>query len=171
LLVLGAQAHDRLRSLSSGVAMWEDAVAKLPPKPVPGAPRTLYQLGREYLNGGQPDRAVAVIERCLREYSHAYHCVFARAAIHLRLEQYEAAIPYLHRAMALRPERGIVAHHLGLAYQHLGCRQHARTQYEAAYTLGFVGGSQRLKAMDSPGEGLLPPATDMAPVKGFQCPP
>jgi protein O-mannosyl-transferase len=170
LLVLGVQAHDRLGSFSSGVAIWEDAVAKLPPRPVPGAPRTLYQLGREYLNSGQADRAVAVIERCLREYPQAFHCVFARAAIHLRLEEYEAAIPYLRQALALRPEEGIAAHHLGLALQQLGCPDQARAQYEAAYKLGFLGAVHRIKAMDAPGEGLLPPAAAKAPATTFRCP-
>ena len=170
LLVLAIQAHDRLRSFSSGVAIWQDAVAKLPSRPVPGAPRTLYELGREYLNSSDAERAVAVIERCLREYPHAFHCVFARAAIHLRLEEYEAAIPYLQQAIALRPEEGIALHHLGFALQHLGCPQQARVQYQAAYERGFAGGLHRLKALDSPGEGLLPPAAGIAPVKAFKCP-
>ena len=170
LLVLSVQAHDRLRSFSSGIAIWEDAAAKLPATPVPGAPRTLYQLGREYMNSGQTERAVAVIERCLREYPQAFHCPFARAAIHMRLGEYEAAIPYLHRAMTLRPEEGVAVHHLGLALQQLGCRDQALAQYEAAYKLGFSGAAHRIKAIDAPGEGLLPPAGDAAPAASFRCP-
>jgi len=170
LLLLGWQAHDRLGSLSSGLAMWEDAAAKLPSTPVPGAPRTLYQLGREYLNNGQPERAVAVVERCLRAYPRAFQCTLARAAIHVRLGEYEAAIPYLRRAMALRPDQGVAAHHLGLALQQLGCRDQARAQYEAAYKLGFVGAMHRIKALDAPGEGLLPPASAVARSASFRCP-
>jgi hypothetical protein len=169
-VVLAAEAHDRLRSLSSGLAMWEDAAAKLPAKPTPGGPRTLYLLGREYLNAGDPERAVAVIERCLREYPDAFQCPFARAAIHLRLEEYEAAIPYLQRARVLRPEDGVAAHHLGLALEQLGCRSEARTYYELAAKLGFAGAVHRIKAMDSPGQGLLPPAPGKKPPSGFQCP-
>jgi tetratricopeptide (TPR) repeat protein len=170
LLVLSVQAHERLRSFSSGIAIWEDAAAKLPATPVPGAPRTLYQLGREYMNSGQAERAVAVIERCLREYPQAFHCPFARAAIHMRLGEYEAALPHLRRAMALRPEEGVTAHHLGLALQHLGCREEALAQYEAAYKLGFSGAAYRIKAIDAPGEGLLPPAGDVPPAASFRCP-
>ena len=170
LLVLSAQAHDRLRSFSSGIAIWEDAAAKLPATPVPGAPRTLYQLGREYMNGGQPERAVAVIERCLREYPQAFHCSFARAAIHMRLGEYEAALPHLRRAIALRPEEGVALHHLGLALQQLGCRDQALAQYEAAYKLGFNGAMHRIKAIDAPGEGLLPPAGEVSPAASFRCP-
>jgi len=170
LLVLSVQAHERLRSFSSGIAIWEDAAAKLPATPVPGAPRTLYQLGREYMSSGQPERAVAVIERCLREYPRAFHCPFARAAIHMRLGEYEAALPHLRRAIALRPEEGVAVHHLGLALQHLGCRDQALAQYEAAYKLGFNGAMHRIKAIDAPGEGLLPPAGEVSPAPSFRCP-
>jgi tetratricopeptide (TPR) repeat protein len=170
VLALSLQAHERLRSFSSGLAIWEDAAAKLPATPVPGAPRTLYQLGREYLNRGQPERAVAVVERCLRDYPKAFHCPFARAAIHMRLGEYEAALPHLRRAMALRPEEGVTAHHLGLALQQLGCRDQALAQYDAAYKLGFTGAMHRIKAIDAPGEGLLPPATEAARAGSFRCP-
>ena len=169
VLVLALQAHERLRSFSSGLAIWEDAAAKLPATPVPGAPSTLYQLGREYVNSGQPERAVAVAERCLRDYPHAFHCSFARAAIHMRLGEYEAAIPYLRRAMALRPGEGVTAHHLGLALQQLGCREQALAQYDAAYKLGFGGAIHRIKAIDAPGEGLLPPAPPVARSASFRC--
>jgi tetratricopeptide (TPR) repeat protein len=170
VLALSVQAHERLRSFSSGLAIWEDAAAKLPATPVPGAPRTFYQLGREYLNSGQPERAVAVVERCLRDYPKAFHCPFARAAIHMRLGEYEAALPHLRRAMALRPEEGVTAHHLGLALQQLGCRDQALAQYDAAYKLGFTGAMHRIKAIDAPGEGLLPPATEAARAGSFRCP-
>ena len=82
------QAHERLRTFTSELALWEDAVAKLPRGRVPGGSRTLYSLGREYLYAGRPDSAIAVVDRCLAEYPATYQCPFARAAIHLHLEQY-----------------------------------------------------------------------------------
>ena len=169
LLLLFVQAHDRLQNFSSTLTIWQDAAAKLPAKPVPGAPRTLYQLGREYVNAGEPEQAAAVIERCLREYPAAFQCVFARAAIHLRLGEYASAIPYLRRAIAMRPEDGLAVHHLGLAFQLLGCRERARAEYQAAYQLGFLGAMHRIKALDSPGDGLLPPADGVVPTKAFDC--
>jgi protein O-mannosyl-transferase len=171
LLVLAGQAHERLRSFSSGLALWEDAVAKLSAPSVPGGSRTLYNLGREYLYGGQPAKAIALIDRCQREYPDAYHCLFARAAIHLALEEYETALPHLRAAIEAHPEEGLPRHHLGLALQQLGCPEEARTQYELAQKLGFLGAAERLKNMDSPGQGLLPPARRSAPAKSFVCPP
>ena len=151
------QAHERLRTFTSGLALWEDAVAKLPRGRVPGGSRTLYSLGREYLYAGRPDSAIAVVDRCLAEYPATYQCPFARAAIHLHLEQYREALPYLSRAIALRPESGFARHHLGVALENLGCLEEAKEQYRLATKLRFVGASHRLSRLESPGSGLLPP--------------
>ena len=157
LPLLFYQAHERLRTFASGLALWEDAVAKLPRGRVPGGSRTLYSLGREYLYADRPDSAIAVVDRCLAEYPVSYHCPFARAAIHLHLEQYREALPYLSRAIALRPESGAARHHLGVALENLGCLDEAREQYRLATDLGFTGAAHRLSRLDSPGSGLLPP--------------
>lgn len=167
--LLAVQAHDRLRSFSSGLALWEDAAAKLPAEPIPGAWRTLYSLGREYLYAGQPHQAIAVSDRCLAQYPDAYYCVMARGSIHLQLEQPEAALPYLERAAALRPDDGTPRHHLGLAYQELGCRDAARAQYKLSSALGFAGARFRLDSLDSPGKGLLPPSA-LKKRGSFACP-
>jgi tetratricopeptide (TPR) repeat protein len=157
LPLLFHQAHERLRTFTSGLALWEDAVAKLPRGRVPGGSRTLYNLGREYLYADRPDSAIAVVDRCLAEYPVTYQCPFARAAIHLHLEQYREALPYLSRAIALRPESGVARHHLGVALENLGCLDEARAQYRLAAKLRFLGATHRLSRLDSPGSGLLPP--------------
>jgi tetratricopeptide (TPR) repeat protein len=156
-LLLSVQSWDRLRSMSSGLALWEDAASKLPAEPIPGGWRTLYGVGREYLNADLPDKAIVVAERCLAQYPGVQQCFLARAAIHLRREQYDAAIPYLVQAIAIAPEEGILRHHLGLALEELGCREQARALYELSYKLHFTGAQFRLERMDSPGGGLLPP--------------
>ena len=157
LPLLFYQAHERLRTFTSELALWEDAVAKLPRGRVPGGSRTLYSLGREYLYADRADSAIAVVDRCLAEYPMTYHCPFARAAIHLQLEQYREALPYLSRAIALRPESGAARHHLGVALENLGCLEEAKEQYRLAIKLRFVGASHRLSRLDSPGSGILPP--------------
>ncbi|MGH8642174.1 MAG: hypothetical protein ACRET6_10705, partial [Burkholderiales bacterium] len=53
LPLLFYHAHDRLQTFASGVALWEDAVGKLPESAVPGGSRTLYYLSREYLSVGR----------------------------------------------------------------------------------------------------------------------
>lgn len=158
LPLLFYQAHHRLNTFSSSLALWEDAVAKLPRQAVPGGSRMLYHLGREYLYQNRADQAIGVAERCLAEYPATYDCHMARASIHLHLEEYRRAITHLASAIALRPESGTARHHLGVALENLGCLDEARGQYRLAMKLGFQGASHRLSRLDTPGRGLLPPA-------------
>ena len=166
---LAWQAHDRLRTFSSGLALWEDAAAKLPATAIPGGSRALYQLGREYFYAGQPDRADAVVDRCIALYPGMYRCLFARAAMLVADGKYEAALPALGLAIAERPSDGVARHHLGLALQHLGCREQARAQYELSAKLGFWGGVERLKSLDGKG-GILPAwRGGQQPARPFAC--
>jgi protein O-mannosyl-transferase len=141
-------AHDRLVTFSSSLRLWEDAVAKLPEKPVPWGSRALYQLGREYLYANEPQKAIAVTERCARDYPKIVHCAYARGAIHLHLEQYELAREYLIRAIALEPEEGILYHRLGLAYEALEQPDDARAAYRRSMALGYGGAHLELERME-----------------------
>ena len=157
LAILAWQAHDRLNSFSSGLAVWEDAAAKLPPAAIPGGYRPLYEVGREYLYAGRVQEALQVTDRCMKLYPTTYDCFFARGAFHIHLGQYEAALPYVMRAIALRPEDGVARHHLGLVLENLGCLDEAKAQYRDALERHFKGAQHRLDRIESPGKGLLPP--------------
>jgi protein O-mannosyl-transferase len=166
LPLLAVQAHDRLQSFSSGIALWQDAADKLPAQPVPGGSRTLYQLGREYFYRGEAGKAIAVAERCIAQYPKTYDCYFARAAIHVELEQYESALPFIARAVELRPESGSARHLLGFALESLGREEEAKMHYRAALKLGSHGAGHRLKRLEEPGSGVLPPTRSAAPPPG-----
>ena len=166
LPLLAVQAHDRLQSFSSGLALWQDAADKLPAQPAPGGSRTLYQLGREYFYRGETGKALAVADRCIAQYPSTYDCYFARAAIHVELEQYEAALPFIARATELRPESGSARHLLGFSLESLGREEEAKAQYRIALKLGFHGAVQRLKRLEDPGSGLLPPTRSAKPPPG-----
>ncbi len=155
--VLLFQAHDRLVTFSSSLRLWEDAVARLPEKPVPWGSRTLYNLGREYLYDGRPERAIALTDLCLARYPNTFHCYYARGAIHLQLEQYELARPFLERARELQPDDGVTHHRLGLALEHLGRLPEAKALYRRASKLGYLGGNYELSRLEHPGSGLLQP--------------
>jgi len=157
LAVLGWQAHDRLNSFSSGLAVWEDAAAKLPPGAIPGGHRPLYEVGREYLYAKRVQDALQVTDRCMKLYPTTYDCFFARGAIHIHLGQDEAALPYVKRAIALRPGEGAARHHLGLILENLGCLDEAKAQYRDALVSHFPGAQHQLDRIESPGKGLLPP--------------
>jgi hypothetical protein len=87
-------------------------------------------------------------------------------------------MPYLVRAIFLRPESGTARHHLGVALENLGCQEEAKEQYRLAIKLRFTGAAHRLSRLDSPGSGLLPPIkpkprTDVCskPLPGNAAPP
>jgi protein O-mannosyl-transferase len=156
LLILGWQARDRLQTFSSGLALWEDAVAKLPAEPVPGGYRSLYELGREYLYAGRPEDAIRVAERCIREYPRVFDCAFARAAIQIETFQYERALPSILYAISLRPSDAVTRLHLGWVLENLGCRNDALAQYRVSQQLGFKGAEYRIQSIEAPGKGVLP---------------
>jgi hypothetical protein len=146
-------AHDRLVTFSQPVLLWEDAVAKLPDRPVPWGSRTFYQAGREYLYADRPEKAISVTERCAALYPKAVHCIYARGAIHLHLEQYELARQYMLRAIELDPKRGIMHHRLGLALEGLGRIDEAKDAFRRSSELGYGGGRIELERLETPGSG------------------
>lgn len=148
---LAYAAHDRLLTFSHPLRLWEDAVAKLPEHSLPWGSRTLYQLGREYLYAGQPEKAIAVTERCARLYPRTVHCVYARGAIHLHLEQYEPARQYFLRAIELKPDDGLLHHRLGLALEGLERIDDAKAAFRRSSELGYGGGRFELERLETRG--------------------
>src|SRR5712691_11883753 len=148
------QAHDRLTTFSSSFLLWEDAVAKLPEKPVPWGSRTLYMLGREYAYGGRPDKAIEIAGKCMAQYPDTVHCHYARGVIHLLQGQYDLALRYLVRAVELQPDSGIAHHRLGLVLENLGRTQEAKAEYGRASNLGFKGADLEIRRLESSSAGL-----------------
>ncbi|MGH8641830.1 MAG: hypothetical protein ACRET6_08955, partial [Burkholderiales bacterium] len=153
LPLLFCQAHDRLQTFASGIALWEDAVAKHPRQAIPGGSRALYYLSREYLSAGRPEQAAKIAERCLEDYPATYDCHYGRAEVHLRRREVSEALPHLAHAVALRPERGVARHKLGLALEYLGCFEEAKEQYRLAIKLRVLDAPQSLRRLESPGGG------------------
>jgi tetratricopeptide (TPR) repeat protein len=152
--VLLYQAHDRLVTFSSSFLLWEDAVAKLPEKPVPWGSRTLYMMAREYAYGGQPQKAIEIAEKCMAQYPDTVHCHYSRGVIHLLQGQYELALRHLARAVELQPDSGIAHHRLGLVLERLGRTQEAKAEYGRASDLGFKGADFEIKRLESSTAGL-----------------
>ena len=154
--VLLYQAHNRLVTFSSPLLLWEDAVAKLPDKPVPWGSRALHNLGREYMHTKQPDKAVEIVERCMAQYPDTYHCYFARGAIYYAFGEFEQALPYLARAVILKPGSGIAHYRLALNLESLGRLQEAEAHFGRASELGYMGANFESKRSEKSGDGMLP---------------
>jgi len=155
--VLLYQAHDRLVTFSSPLALWQDAVAKLPAKPIPWGSRTLYNLGRELVYDGRTDKAIEVVDRCMAQYPNTYHCYFARGAIHFQLEEFERALPYLDRAVSLNPKAAIAQQRLGQVLEYLGRIDEAKALYRRGSEMGFKGADAELSRLEASGGGLSRP--------------
>ena len=151
------QAHNRLESFSSPLALWQDAVAKFPEKPVPWGSRVLFNLARAYALDDRLDKSAEVAERCLAQYPDTYDCYFARGAIYLQAGEFDLARRYLARAIALKPDSGIAHHRLGIVLESLGRIDEAKALYRRASELGYGGARQELIRLESPGSGLSPP--------------
>ena len=149
-LMLAYAAHDRLKTFSSTLLLWEDAVAKLPEKPVPLGSRTLYGLGREYLYAGQPEKALEVTARCIAQYPQTPQCYYARGAVHLQLQEFELARDYLTRTLEFQPASGVVHHRLGLALECLDRIADAKASYRKAVELGYAGALFELQRLEQP---------------------
>jgi tetratricopeptide (TPR) repeat protein len=147
--VLLYQAHDRLVTFSDSLLLWEDAYRKLPQQPVPWGSRTLYMVGREYVYGGKRDKAIEVADRCLTQYPNTVHCYFARGFIHYLSGEYALALPYISRAVELRPGGAIAHHRLGLVLEHLGRIPEAMAEYRRASELGFTGADYEIERLES----------------------
>ncbi len=158
-LLLAYAAHDRLRTFSSPLLLWEDAAAKLPEKPVPLGWRTLYGLGREYLYAGAPRKAIDVTERCIAQYPQTPQCYYAHGAVRLHLREFELARAYLVRTLEFQPASGIVHHRLGLALECMDRIEEAKSSYRKAGELGYQGAFLELQRLESP-PGTLPPGEE-----------
>jgi len=142
--VLLYQAHDRLQTFSSNLALWADAAAaeKLPSAPVPWGWRPLFNLAREQTHAGQARQAIETINHCLSRYTGSSRCYFARGAIHNYFREYEKALPDLDRALAIYPDFAVAHYQRGLALEKLGRLDEARAEYRKSFRRGYFGASR-----------------------------
>jgi len=110
-------------------------------------------VGREYAYSRQYDKAFAVADTCLAQYPDTVHCYFARGFIHFILGEYRAALPYLSRAVELRPEGALGHHRLGLVLERLGRISEAMAEYRRASDLGFKGADYEIERLESSSAG------------------
>jgi tetratricopeptide (TPR) repeat protein len=114
-------------------------------------------LSREYVYGGQPDKAIEISERCMAQYPDTVHCYYSRGIIHFLLGEYELALSYLTRAVELRPDSGIAHHRRGLVLEQLGRIREAKAEYGRASDLGYKGADLEIKRLESSSAPLLAP--------------
>jgi hypothetical protein len=101
-------ATNRLASMSSERAVWEDAAAKLPSTSVPGAARVYYNRGLSRARAQELDLAQTDFQRALEADPDDYHGHFGLGLLSARRGEHAAAIALLDRAQAIRPDHPAV---------------------------------------------------------------
>ena len=114
----------------------------------------MYIMGREYMYGQRPDKAIEMAEKCMTQYPDTVHCQYARGVIHFMQGQYDLALRHLVRAVELQPDSGIAHHRLGLVLEGLGRTEEAKAEYGRASDLGFKGADLEIRRLDSSGAGV-----------------
>ena len=149
LPLLFFQARDRLVTFSHPFLLWQDAAAKLPAQPVPWGSRALYSLAREYIYAGNSGKAMEYAERCMAQYPDTYHCYFAKGAILAGQGELGLALPFLQRAVALKPKSEIAHQRLAWTLEKLGRIEEAMAALRNASALGFSGADKEIKRLNA----------------------
>jgi hypothetical protein len=129
-------AHDRLQSLSSQQAVWEDAATKLAAPTIPGADRIYFNRGTERGKRGNLEAALSDLNHVIALSPASFHGYLGRGAIYLQGGQYALALDDFNKTLLLKPEFGPAFYRKGLALENLGRRDAALAAYRKAAERG-----------------------------------
>jgi hypothetical protein len=162
LLVLTALeiclARDRLQSLSSERAVWEDAAAKLVTPSIPGADRIYFNRGTERGKRGDFDAALDDLNRVVALSPASFHGYLGRGVIQLHRGQYAHALDDFNQTLRIKPAFGPAFVRQGLALENLGRREAALAAYRNAAKAGDTLAGFRVTYLEShrgPSRGAL----------------
>lgn len=103
-LALAYASSDRLKSFSSGYALWDDAVRKLPEEQVTGAARVYANRGNWNAKGGNLPAAIADFTSALRADSRFKGAYTGRAFAYAKLGDFDSALRDANALILLYPE-------------------------------------------------------------------
>jgi hypothetical protein len=139
LLLLPLQiglARDRLQSLASERAVWEDAAAKLVSPRVPGADRIYFNRGSERAKHGDLNAALDDLNEVIVLSPTSFHGYYGRGVIYLQGGQYARALDDFNETLRIKPEFGAASYRKGLALENLGQIPAALAAYRKAADTG-----------------------------------
>ena len=135
LAFAGASA-DRLKSFSSEHALWDDAVRKLPDEPMPGKARAYNNRGRQNLQRGDFQAAIADCSRAILAYPKYQTAYQVRAFAYLKSGNFQAAIQDAKTLVRMFPQDPKVYTVLGAMYRGAGEIDNAVVNYGIACKRG-----------------------------------
>jgi hypothetical protein len=129
-------SRDRLQSLSSERAVWEDAGAKLASPRVPGADRIFFNRGTERGKRGDLQAALNDLNQVVALSPASFHGYFGRGGIYLHGAQYALALDDFNQTLDMNREFASAMYSQGLALENLGRRDAALAAYRNAADKG-----------------------------------
>lgn len=152
-LLLFVAAQDRLRSLGSELALWEDAAAKLPSASAIGADRIFYNRGSQYLRAKRYPEAIGDFSRSIGLNPSVAQSYQQRGWGHYALLDYPGALADFERALAIDDTLGIAHYGRGLALEKLGRLDEAERAYRRGEELGVAIAAMSLRRLAEKTEG------------------
>ena len=146
--IFATASTDRLNSFSSGYALWDDAVRKLPEVPLPGAERALSNRCREFLVKRELDAAIADCSRALELNSQFRAAYQNRTFAYARKGNFPAAIKDAQTVIERFPHDPDGYTLLGVMYQGAGDVEKAKANFEIACGRQALSGCIRLELMN-----------------------
>lgn len=153
-------SRDRLQSLSSERAVWEDAAAKLASPAIPGADRIYFNRGNERGKRGDLDAALDDFNKVVALTPASFHGYFGRGVIYLQGGQFASALDEFNQVLRMKPEFGPAMYRKGLALENMGLKEAALAAYRDAANRGDTMAGFRvayLLGRNSPPASRAPP--------------
>jgi hypothetical protein len=153
-------SRDRLQSLSSERAVWEDAAAKLASPAIPGADRIYFNRGTERGKRGDLDAALDDFNKVVALTPASFHGYFGRGVIYLQGGQFASALDEFNQVLRMKPEFVPAMYRKGLALENMGLKEAALAAYRDAANRGDTMAGFRvayLLGRNSPPASRAPP--------------
>lgn len=142
--LLLVQAVGRLETFQTGLALWEDAGAKLPKTEIAGSSRILFNRGRERFGAGQMDAAMQDINLAIHLNPGNGHYRIARAVTLMRQGHNQEALDDLEYAKQIMPNDGRLLFLRFIVLRSLGRIEEAEASLQAAARNGNLGAKSEL---------------------------
>lgn len=144
LICLGLMARDRLLSLVSESAVWNDAAAKLQSVTVGGSCRIFYNRGRQYLREENLEAAISDFSVTIAQNPKAYYAYYHRGTAYSALSRFKEAEIDFETALSINNKYGPIYYAKGLLYERIGCLADAANSYSNGLKLGVAIAQLRL---------------------------
>lgn len=131
-------AHDRLSSMSSELALWDDAVSKLPTNSIIGADRVFYNRGIQNIRAKRFHEAISDLSQSIGLNPSISSSFQQRGVSYYSINEHTKALADFNRAIEINEIDGRSHYGKGLALEALGRVDEARSAYQESIKHGSI---------------------------------